>query len=287
MTEDRYLTMGECETTTEISCMGTVIMHPNTPQEVLLCLFDTPGRGDEAIPSENDYLISDLSSRMDRFIASRNDPRLYDDFNQRMSDERIHVCIYFLPPHKMNKLDMDHIRKLAPYVPIVVVVAKADTMTTSERNAYLPKVAAVLKTLNSDLKGTHGIRAIFNLFGEETASFEDITFARKSELCCETSSNTDATTELRRRNRGFKIELSHGRNLEDGSESEYDYEDDAIPSMNETPSEVPEDCISSVSANSTHGDTTHEEDGDGTVLSFLSVYGNIYRVREAARRTLL
>ena len=130
----------------------------------------------------------------------------------------------------MNKLSTEHIRRLAPYVPIIVVIAKSDTMTTFERNRYLYKVASVIKSLNEDLMNSYGIRAIFNLFGEDTVSAKDMFFMSKTDLPPPLAI-APPTAELRRRPKGFKIELIRRKNLESESESEseFDYNNDTSP----------------------------------------------------------
>jgi len=56
-------------------------------------------------------------------------------FHQR--DNRIHCVLYFFAAHRIKEIDSEFILQLAPLVPIVPIVAKADTMTIPERNHYM------------------------------------------------------------------------------------------------------------------------------------------------------
>lgn len=42
------------------------------------------------------------------------------------------ACLYFLPPHRLRKMDVAFMRALAPLVPVIPILAKADTMTSEE-----------------------------------------------------------------------------------------------------------------------------------------------------------
>lgn len=44
------------------------------------------------------------------------------------------VALYFIPPHRFKAADLEYIKKLAEWVSVVPVCAKADAMTTGERN---------------------------------------------------------------------------------------------------------------------------------------------------------
>ena len=52
---------------------------------------------------------------------------------KKENDTRIHCCLYFIAPHRMKRIDVEFITTLSEYVVVVPVIAKADTMTQSER----------------------------------------------------------------------------------------------------------------------------------------------------------
>ena len=58
--------------------------------------------------------------------AKRTTPLAADD------DPRVDICIYFLSPHRIKPIDLKFMTELSALVPLVPVLAKADSMTTAE-----------------------------------------------------------------------------------------------------------------------------------------------------------
>ena len=56
----------------------------------------------------------------------------------------MHCCFYFVGPHRVTPLDVEFMRRLQYKVCVVPVVAKADTMTRSERARHLRAIHAML-----------------------------------------------------------------------------------------------------------------------------------------------
>jgi len=88
-----------------------------------------------------DNLVS-LESVKDFLLARhRNwiklDSQIMTEGSRLLLDERIHLVLYFISPHRLKKLDKEFLLELSDLVPIVPVVAKADTMTVSERKKFL------------------------------------------------------------------------------------------------------------------------------------------------------
>ena len=71
-----------------------------------------------------------------------------------MADERIHVCLYFISSHRMKDIDVTFLKQLSELVPIVPIVAKADTMTTFERNVHLINVKKRLLEIDLEVRST-------------------------------------------------------------------------------------------------------------------------------------
>ena len=59
-----------------------------------------------------------------------------------IQDTRIHCCIYFISPtgHSLRPIDIIVIKKLSEVVNVVPVIAKSDTLTIEERDAFKLKV---------------------------------------------------------------------------------------------------------------------------------------------------
>lgn len=72
------------------------------------------------------YLRKELTAMRDRYIQ----------------DTRIHCCLYFISPtgHSLRAIDVIVMKKLSEVVNVVPVIAKADSLTLEEREAFKQKV---------------------------------------------------------------------------------------------------------------------------------------------------
>ena len=70
--------------------------------------------------------------------AKRTAPLSSDD------DPRVDVCIYFLSPHRIKPIDLKFMTELSNLVPLIPVLAKADSMTTSELDYFRKGVKEAL-----------------------------------------------------------------------------------------------------------------------------------------------
>lgn len=61
-------------------------------------------------------------------------------------DTRIHCCLFFINPtgHTLKPIDITVLRKLAEVVNVVPVIAKSDSMTLDEREAFKQRIKAEL-----------------------------------------------------------------------------------------------------------------------------------------------
>ena len=48
----------------------------------------------------------------------------------------MHVCLYFIAPHRLKHIDVEFMRRLHKKVNIVPIIAKSDTMTTKEKEEF-------------------------------------------------------------------------------------------------------------------------------------------------------
>ena len=60
-----------------------------------------------------------------------------------IQDTRIHCCLYFISPtgHNLRPIDVIVMKKLSEVVNVVPVIAKADSLTLEEREAFKSKVS--------------------------------------------------------------------------------------------------------------------------------------------------
>ncbi|PRW59161.1 septin GTPase [Chlorella sorokiniana] len=105
---------------------------------------DTPGYGDSTDLAGDRRLVLDyidVSSSTYLLQASRLPSFFIETDPERRAamaairDTRVDVCLYFVPPHRLRQIDLQFICELAAVLPVVPVLAKADTMTSEELKA--------------------------------------------------------------------------------------------------------------------------------------------------------
>lgn len=104
-----------------------------------LNIVDTPGYGDlvnndrcwdpivKYIKDQHSaYLRKELTANRDKYIQ----------------DTRIHCCLFFIQPtgHSLKPIDIVVLKKLSDVVNVVPVIAKADTLTLEERQAFKERI---------------------------------------------------------------------------------------------------------------------------------------------------
>ncbi|XP_039753031.1 septin-2 isoform X2 [Pararge aegeria] len=95
-----------------------------------LTIVDTPGFGD-AINCEDSWRVCSayVDEQFRQYFTDES------GLNRRhMQDNRVHCCLYFVPPwaHSLRQVDLEMMRRLHRKVNIVVVIAKADSLTSAE-----------------------------------------------------------------------------------------------------------------------------------------------------------
>ena len=94
------------------------------------------------IPSHSsaDLVVAEVEQRIGRHLAKeraeRADTSLDDE--KKYYNELVHLCLFFITPHRMKRVDVELMRRLHALVPLVVVIAKSDTMTVVCESAHTP-----------------------------------------------------------------------------------------------------------------------------------------------------
>ena len=124
-------------TTTEIHPVSHVIEENGV--RLRLNIVDTPGYGDlvnndrcwdpivKYIKDQHSaYLRKELTAQRERYIQ----------------DTRIHCCLFFIQPsgHSLKPIDIVVLKKLSDVVNVVPVIAKADSLTLEERQAFKERI---------------------------------------------------------------------------------------------------------------------------------------------------
>ncbi|XP_065161903.1 septin-5 isoform X2 [Atheta coriaria] len=108
-----------------------------------LTIVDTPGFGD-ALNCEESWkaCTNYIDDQFRQYFTDES------GLNRRnIQDNRVHCCLYFVPSwgHSLRQVDLELMKRLHRKVNIVIVIAKADTLTASE-------VAKLKKNILNDIK---------------------------------------------------------------------------------------------------------------------------------------
>ena len=116
--------------TTEI-CIAGRFEYLDRVSNTKLCVnvVDTPGYGDTINNSDR---IDPIKEYVHDLLAKHYEAENSPEGLVHGEDRRIHVCLYFVSPQRMHELDKEFMRKLQQEVPIIVLIAKADTVTDLE-----------------------------------------------------------------------------------------------------------------------------------------------------------
>ncbi|KAI9148502.1 Cell division control protein 3 [Blastocladiella emersonii ATCC 22665] len=106
--------------------------------QLRLTVIDTPGFGD-FINNEDSWkpILQNVEARYDAFLEQ--ELRIN---RSKIVDNRIHACLYFIPPtgHSLRQLDIEFMRRLAPRVNLIPIVAKSDTLTEDEIRVFKDRI---------------------------------------------------------------------------------------------------------------------------------------------------
>lgn len=111
---------------------------PDPP--VCSTIIDCPGYGDSVDANES---IEPILAAIRAKFAQHYDALLGGgaDHGSRLGrDGRVHVCLYFIAAHRLKGIDIQFMRALQTCVPIVPLIAKADTLTRQEKEAFRAQI---------------------------------------------------------------------------------------------------------------------------------------------------
>ncbi|KAI9206886.1 Septin-type guanine nucleotide-binding (G) domain-containing protein [Polychytrium aggregatum] len=104
-----------------------------------LTVVDTPGFGDN-IDNETSFdgILNYIEQQYDTILAEESRIKR----NPKFQDNRVHAVLYFITPtgHGLRQLDIEFMRRLAPRVNIIPVVAKSDSLAPTELAIFKKRV---------------------------------------------------------------------------------------------------------------------------------------------------
>lgn len=123
--------------TTEVNSVSHVIEEQSV--RLKLTVTDTPGFGDQI---NNDKcwtpILDYINDQFDLYLNEENSMGR----KKIIPDTRVHCCLYFIAPtgHSLKPLDIEFMKRLDHCVNIVPIIAKSDTMTVEEREAFKQRI---------------------------------------------------------------------------------------------------------------------------------------------------
>eukprot|EP01137_Pigoraptor_chileana_P000386 Opistho-2@36480 len=139
ITRDRAgVPFGSSPSTVDIVTRTHTIEDANA--RISLTIIDTPGYGDKVNNAEQaiqpilNYLDQQHNDYMNGQFA-----QLFGDGSKALPrDSRVHCCLLFIAPtgHGLKSHDLIMLRKLCPRVNVIPIIAKADTLTRAELDAF-------------------------------------------------------------------------------------------------------------------------------------------------------
>jgi len=113
-------------------CTSFIVENENERVRMHYSIQDTPGYGDSFdIKRRLDDIIAFVTKQQGRYLnlekslATESEP-----------DPRVDVCLYFIPPHRLKEVDVEFMKQLGAVVPLIPIIAKADSMTTEELDSF-------------------------------------------------------------------------------------------------------------------------------------------------------
>jgi septin family protein len=135
--------LGRLPSTRAIDASRTFEKHDRLSNTLLrVRIVDTPGYGDRldnkrALGPIASYARTALGRQYARERAALVDTRGH-------ADQQLHALLYFVSPHRLLRTDELFLRALQQFMPVIVVIAKADTLTDDELAAQRAEISARL-----------------------------------------------------------------------------------------------------------------------------------------------
>lgn len=105
-----------------------------------LNVVDTPGFGD-FVNNDGSWkpILDNIEQRFDAFLEQESRVN-----RKTLLDNRVHACLYFVQPtgHTLRPIDVEFMRRLHTKVNLIPVIAKSDTLTDEEINAFKERILA-------------------------------------------------------------------------------------------------------------------------------------------------
>jgi len=134
----------QLDKTTEIDIIKAELEEKHF--KVKLNVIDTPGFGDYVNNRDSWLPIIDfIDDQHESFMRQEQQPS-----RGTRLDMRVHACLYFVRPsgHNLKPLDIEIMKRLGTRVNLIPIIAKADTLTPHDLQAFKQRIRATVEAQN-------------------------------------------------------------------------------------------------------------------------------------------
>lgn len=110
---------------------------------IRLNIIDTPGFGDNVNNKDAwQPIVEFIDDQHESYLRQEQQPD-----RRNIIDMRVHACLYFIRPtgHSLKPLDIEAMREISTRVNLIPVIAKADTLSSSEIKDFKIRIREVLE----------------------------------------------------------------------------------------------------------------------------------------------
>ncbi|KAK9831503.1 hypothetical protein WJX81_003303 [Elliptochloris bilobata] len=130
------------ESAPEKMCTTIVVRDHSTMTAFNYRVQDTPGY--DRTEDNIEPIVHYCEEACTRCLAAEQDTKRKGALTAE-EDPRVDVALYFIAPHRLRPIDIDFITRLSELVPVVPIIAKADSLTTPELRDFRMHVRAQLE----------------------------------------------------------------------------------------------------------------------------------------------
>ncbi|KAK9824081.1 hypothetical protein WJX72_007600 [[Myrmecia] bisecta] len=128
-------------------CSKMTITHDDIQTTMHYQVQDTPAYTGEGMAER---ILAYVKDQQRAYMAAELDPQRSRPVGE-LADPRVDVCLFFVPPHALKGQDVAFMEQLSELVPVVPLLAKADSMLAGELAAFRSHVHETLQQASAKL----------------------------------------------------------------------------------------------------------------------------------------
>ncbi|CCE79559.1 Piso0_001633 [Millerozyma farinosa CBS 7064] len=138
---ERHTRLASTSPTMDIDIVRSILEEKNF--KINLNIVDTPGFGNNVNNHDSWVPIVDfIDEQHESYMKQEQQP-----YRNTVKDLRVHACLYFIRPtgHSLKPLDIEVMRRLSMRVNLIPIIAKADTLSPKELDAFKSRIRDVIE----------------------------------------------------------------------------------------------------------------------------------------------